>query len=324
MSPAARVARVREGDRQAIARALSEVEADQGGLLARALYPYTGRAHVAGITGAPGVGKSTLASALAGAWRAAGRTVGMVAIDPSSPYTGGAILGDRVRMAAHHGDAGVFIRSMAARGQPGGLAQAAADAVRVLDAAGFDMVLLETAGAGQAEVRVADECHTTVVVVIAAGGDDVQAQKAGILETANVLVVNKADEPGAEAAVGYLRAMLALGEPREPGWDPPVLAASALAKQGIGEVAAAVDAHAVHLRRGDGWRAREARRAEAELERALYRRLVAPRLAQASLGGAERSILADLVARTTDPTAAADRLLAEREATPAIREAERR
>jgi LAO/AO transport system kinase len=301
---------VRAGERRAVARALTRVEADPGGALAAALYPHTGRAHVVGITGAPGSGKSTLVAALVDAWRRAGQTVGVVAVDPSSPISGGAVLGDRVRMAGLHGDPGTFIRSMATRGQAGGLAQAAADAVRVLDAAGYGVVLLETAGAGQAEVAVADECHTALVVVTPEAGDDIQAIKAGILEIADVFVVNKADLPGAEAAMAHLRGALALGPAARQGeWSPPVLGTVAASGAGVPELLAAISDHAAMLRAGGGWALRERRRAEAELRRQLYERLVLPVLAQAQVPGSAQAIVDDLVARRCDPGVAVAKLL---------------
>ncbi|MFQ5460451.1 MAG: methylmalonyl Co-A mutase-associated GTPase MeaB, partial [Anaerolineae bacterium] len=205
------VSAVRRGERRAVARALSRVENEAECPLADALYPFTGRAHVVGVTGAPGSGKSTLVSALTQVYRRAGRRVGILAVDPSSPFTGGAVLGDRVRMGAHSGDEGVFIRSMASRGRVGGLARATGDAVRVLDAAGFDVVVVETVGAGQAEVGIADEAHTTVVVAVPGLGDDIQAIKAGILEIADVFCVNKADLPGADRTVAQLKMNLSIG-----------------------------------------------------------------------------------------------------------------
>jgi LAO/AO transport system kinase len=211
---------VLDGNRRALARALTAVESespDAPALLA-ALYPHTGKAWVVGITGAPGTGKSSLVTALALAYRKLGRTVGIVAVDPTSPFTGGAILGDRIRMRDLSGDSGVFIRSMATRGSLGGLAHTTRDLVRVMDAAGFDIVLVETVGAGQSEIEIVRMAHTTIVVEAPGLGDDVQAIKAGILEIADILVVNKADRPGAENAVRALRAMLELGHPtRRPG-----------------------------------------------------------------------------------------------------------
>ncbi|MFW5772871.1 MAG: methylmalonyl Co-A mutase-associated GTPase MeaB, partial [Phototrophicaceae bacterium] len=209
------VEQLRSGSRRAAARLLTMVENEREGVdeALAALFPHTGRAWVIGITGAPGTGKSSLVNALAKALRREGRTVGIIAVDPTSPFTGGAILGDRIRMRDLSGDAGVFIRSMATRGSLGGLARTTRDAIRVLDAAGFDVVLVETVGAGQSEVDIVRTAQTTVVVEAPGLGDDVQAIKAGILEIADVLVVNKADRPGADNTVRALRAMLELGHP---------------------------------------------------------------------------------------------------------------
>lgn len=201
------------GSRRALARLLTRIENEEAPSELAALYPHTGRAWIIGVTGAPGTGKSSLVNALAAAYRAQGKTVGIIAVDPTSPFTGGAILGDRIRMSAHSGDPGVFIRSMATRGSLGGLSRTARDAARALDAAGFDIVLIETVGAGQSEVDIVRTAHTTLVVEAPGLGDDVQAIKAGILEIADVLVVNKADRPGAVNTVRVLRAMLELGHP---------------------------------------------------------------------------------------------------------------
>jgi len=301
------------GDRGAIARALTTVEREPAGALAAALHRHGGRAHVVGVTGVPGAGKSTLVAALIGAWRAGGRTVGVLAVDPSSPLSGGAILGDRVRMDAAPLDDGVFIRSMANRGAVGGLALAASSAVRVLDAAGFDVVVVETVGAGQSEVEIADEAHTTVVVVPPGLGDGVQALKAGILEVADVFALNKADLPGVDRAAAQIEAMLNLGHAlRDPTWQPPVVRTVATAGDGVADLARAIDAHAAHLRAGDGagWRARERARAAAELRRLVVARFTA---AVFGAGGPALAALVDaLVAREIDVGSAADRLLAGR------------
>lgn len=297
-------------DRAAIARALSTVERDPAGALAAALHRHGGRAHVVGVTGVPGAGKSTLVAALIRAWRALGRTVAVLAIDPSSPLSGGAILGDRVRMDAGPPDDGVFIRSMANRGAVGGLALAASSAVRVLDAAGYDVVVVETVGAGQSEVEIADQAHTTVVVVPPGLGDGVQALKAGILEVADVFALNKADLPQADRAAAQIEAMLKLGHGlRDPAWLPPVVRTVATTGDGVDALVAAIDDHAAHLRAGEGagWRARERARAYAEL-----RRLVLARYEAAVFGGAGAwpprvdALVDALVGREIDVAEAAD------------------
>jgi LAO/AO transport system kinase len=264
------VERARGGEQLAVARLISLVEDGADAALrevAAALGPYTGHAHVVGVTGPPGVGKSTTASAVVGLLRAQGRKVGVLAVDPSSPFSGGALLGDRVRMGEHAADGGVFIRSMATRGHLGGLAWATPQALRVLDAAGCDVVLVETVGVGQSEVEVVALADTTVVLLAPGMGDGVQAAKAGILEIADVFAVNKADRDGAAQTVRDLRQMLAFGERgAENAWRPPVVRTVAARAEGVDELVAALDAHRDWLDRG-GERARRRRaRAEAEIE----------------------------------------------------------
>jgi LAO/AO transport system kinase len=257
-----------QGDRRALARTLTHIEnqTPEAEALLQALYPHGGKAWIIGITGSPGTGKSSLVTTLAKAYRARGETVGILAVDPTSPFTGGAILGDRIRMSELSGDKGVFIRSMASRGNLGGLSAATRDAIRVMDAAGFQRILVETVGAGQSEVDIVRAAHTTLVVEAPGLGDDVQAIKAGILEIADVLVVNKADRPGADNTLRGLRAMLELGHPvthphtlshhgramqveqvtqyaDAPLWLPPVLPTVAVEGKGIAEVVAAIDRH---------------------------------------------------------------------------------
>ena len=239
-----------EGSTRALARGLTWVES--GGKRAEALsaqlYPHTGRAQIVGVTGASGSGKSTLVRALALVARARGRTVGVVAVDPSSPFSGGAILGDRIRMNDLALDPGVFIRSMATRGALGGLCRAGADAVDLMDAAGRSLILVETVGVGQDEVDVMRLAHTVLVVSVPGLGDDVQALKAGVLEIADVHVVNKADRDGADRIVAELRAMLTLIPAPEEAWMPPVLSASAARDEGIEPIADALDGHMAYLK----------------------------------------------------------------------------
>jgi LAO/AO transport system kinase len=304
------------GSRHALARLISLIEDD--GAEARAalaaLYPHTSRAHVVGVTGAPGTGKSTLVNQLAQVLRAREVTVGVVAVDPTSPFTGGALLGDRVRMRDLAGDPGVFIRSMASRGSLGGLARATGDVVKVLDAAGFAVVLVETVGAGQAEVEIARTAHTTVVVEAPGLGDDVQALKAGLLEIADVLVVNKADRPGAAQAARILEIVInrnasgSWGDAGGDGWRPPILQTVALDGTGVTEVLEAVTAHRRHLHASGLWAGRERARVEAELLDVLRQTLLGRALARVGEQGV-RGWVERIAAREVDVYAAAEEIL---------------
>ena len=303
------VERLRSGDGRAVARLISLVEdgtRDQLREVAESLNPLSGRALVLGLTGSPGVGKSTLANAMVAAYRRAGRTVAVLAVDPSSPFTGGALLGDRVRMQHHAGDRGVYIRSMATRGHLGGLARATPQAVRVLDAAGCEVVLVETVGVGQAEVEVAGLADTTLVVLAPGFGDAVQVAKAGILEVADLFVVNKADKEGADLVARDLRQMLHLGEARP--WSVPVVKAVAERGDGIDELVERIAAHGDHLAASGELAERRRRRAAREVEEIVLADL---RAELGELGRGEAlDKLAELVATgELGPYAAADQLL---------------
>ena len=300
------------GDRAALARLLSIVErgGDEAATVDRLTFAASGRAHTVGLTGSPGAGKSTLTNALIVEARAGGRRVGVLAIDPSSPFTGGAILGDRVRMGEHALDHEVFIRSMATRGHLGGLAVATPQAARVLDAVGFDVVLVETVGVGQVEVEVAGEADTTVVVVTPGWGDSVQANKAGLMEIADLFVINKADRPGAADTRRDLEQMLALSTPATDGWVPPIVETIATTGQGVAALWVELERHRDHLRTSGRLEVRRAARLRTELDRVVAARL-AERVGRIA-GGERYDALGDeVVARRLDPWSAADRLLAE-------------
>jgi LAO/AO transport system kinase len=330
-SPEALVDAALDGDRLALARILTAVEnrTPVAETALRRLYPMAGKAHLVGITGPPGSGKSTLVAALIGTARAAGRAVAVVAVDPSSPITGGALLGDRVRMQAYTSDRDVFIRSMAARGHAGGLASTSTAAAAVLDAVGFDLILIETVGTGQSEVEVAAAADTTVVLEAPEMGDEVQAIKAGLLEVADIVVVNKGDRPGAQRTAAQLRAMLVAvgrvgvrstgrarpapgadgGSERPKPKEPEVLVTTATTGDGVAELLASLDRHRQRGRDTGESPARLAR-AEAQVWAILADRM----RADLHKGKHEKNTAAtmrEVAAHRLDPFAAADRLLAE-------------
>jgi LAO/AO transport system kinase len=307
------VERASGGDPRAVARLISLVEDASPALreVMALLAPRTGRAQIVGLTGSPGVGKSTSASALVSAYRRRGARVGVLAVDPSSPFSGGALLGDRVRMQEHATDRGVFIRSMASRGHLGGLSWSTPQALRVLDAAGCDVVLIETVGVGQAEVEIASLADSTIVLLAPGMGDSIQAAKAGILEIADIFVVNKADRDGADTTVRDLRYMASLGDKRDPDrWRPPIVRTVASRGEGIDDVVEALDKHAAWMgATGELPRRRRARAAsevEAIAVTALRERL-------GDLRGDEilQTLADQVVAGTLDPYAAADELVGE-------------
>ena len=305
------VERARGGDARALARLLSQVEDGSPALrpIMAALAPLTGQARVIGLTGAPGVGKSTVTAALVAAYRERDLRVGVLAVDPTSPFSGGALLGDRVRMQDHATDPGVLIRSMATRGHLGGLSRAAPQALRVLDAAGFEVLLLETVGVGQAEVEVASLADTTLVLVAPGMGDAIQAAKAGILEVADVFVVNKADKPGAQETVRDLRTMIAMARHGAGEWKPPIVTTVGVKGEGIGELVARVEAHWSWL---DSSGQRDARRRTRAREEITAIAVAELRQRAGGLPGDSwlDSLAAQVADGALDPFAAADELLA--------------
>lgn len=300
---------LRSGDRRAVARLISLVEdgAPEASAVLREVYPLTGHASTVGVTGAPGAGKSTLIDGLVKRMRAADLGVGVIACDPTSPFSGGALLGDRVRMQAHALDSKVFIRSMATRGHLGGLSLAAPEAMRVLEAAGADVVVVETVGVGQSEVEVARQADTTIVVLTAGVGDAIQAAKAGILEVADIFCVNQADKAGANDTVKDLRGMLRLGHGRDPSWDIPVVPTTATADEGLDELWDAIRAHETHLRSEGRLDERRRARLASEIREIVGERMKAA-LEQAA-GEAFEKLTDDVVSRRIDPYTAADELL---------------
>ena len=304
------VARARDGEARAVARLISLVE-DESPLLREvmaALTAHTGNAQVIGITGSPGVGKSTSTNALVTALRKQGKRVGVLAVDPSSPFSGGALLGDRVRMQDHASDRDVYIRSMASRGHLGGLSWTTPQALRVLDAAGCDVVLVETVGVGQSEVEIAGMADTTMVLLAPGMGDGIQAAKAGILEIGDLYVVNKADRDGADQVRRDLRAMLALGERPEGAWRPPIVKTVAHTGEGIDEVVAELDKHRAWLESSGEMERRRIRRSRDEIEAIA---VTALRKRWGDVHGRSEldELAAAVVAGDTDPYTAADQLL---------------
>jgi LAO/AO transport system kinase len=296
---------------RALARAITRVE--RGGpdaeLLMRRLGPRPFRAWTIGITGPPGAGKSTLIDRLIAIARAHGRTVGVIAVDPTSPFTGGAILGDRVRMVGHSGDAGVFVRSMAARDSLGGLAAASRDAARLLDAYGFDVIILETVGVGQSELDVVKVADSVLVIAVPGLGDAVQTLKAGILEVADLFVVNMADRPGADRTAAELLAMLQLGSDHDEGWMPPIISTVAVEQRGTDEVWAALERHVAYLEASGELQARRGRRIETEVLELVDRAARARVRAEVAAGGRAATLLDEARAGRLDTHTAAAAIL---------------
>ncbi|MEA2453643.1 MAG: GTPase [Actinomycetota bacterium] len=301
------IERALQGERRAIARLISLVEdgSPDLGKVMQALYPRTGNAYTIGITGAPGAGKSTLTEQIVSRARRDGRKVGVLAVDPSSPFSGGALLGDRVRMQSHATDPDVFIRSMATRGHLGGISLATPEAVRVLDAVGMDIVVIETVGVGQAEVEITDACDTTLVVVNPGWGDAVQAAKAGLMEIADVFVVNKAERPGAKDAVRELKQMLDMSD---ADWRPEVIETVATKGEGIEDLWTAIEKHRAYQDEKGLLEARRRRRVEREIREIVAERF--RRRVEVESGDLLTQLADQVTARQLDPYAAADRLVA--------------
>ncbi|HET8909449.1 MAG TPA: methylmalonyl Co-A mutase-associated GTPase MeaB [Ktedonobacterales bacterium] len=310
MAQADIVARLLAGDRRALARVVTLIEngAPETHAILAQLHTQGGHAHIVGFTGSPGAGKSTLVMQLARELRRREQRVGILAVDPSSPFTGGAILGDRIRMQELAGDPNVFIRSMASRGSLGGLAASTRDAVRALDAAGFDTIIIETVGAGQAEVEIVRAAQSVVVVTVPGMGDDIQAIKAGILEIADVFVVNKADRPGADQTAAELRMLLSLDEGRkERVWRVPIIKTNAMTGDGVAELADKLAAHLVSLRESGTLASRSGQQARSEMLALLHQALVEK--IEATIGADEWDrLVAEVVDRSRDPYTTATEL----------------
>ena len=303
--------RLRAGDKRALARAITLVESDDpaGWELVREIYPHTGRAAIVGLTGAPGSGKSTLIGALTKLRRDAGRNVAVLSIDPSSPFTHGALLGDRIRLTEHFLDPGVFIRSMASRGALGGLSEAALQAALLMDAAGKDDVFLETVGVGQAEVDIIDHADTIVLVLMPGSGDSIQALKAGVMEIPDIIVVNKADHPLTDTMVREVRGVLSLAPTVEGGWRVPIVKTEAARGEGVAELVERLDEHRAHIEAAGTLSERRRRNLRSEVLALCTFRLRA-RLEEAVSEDREFAALLDeVVARRLDPASAAARIL---------------
>ena len=325
------------GNRRAVARLITTVERgeeseayqQQAIAALQQLYPHTGNAHIIGITGSPGAGKSTLVNALAKQFRTQNHKVAIIAIDPSSPFTGGALLGDRIRMSDLYGDKGIFIRSMASRGKLGGLARTTPAVAQVLDASGYGIILIETVGAGQAEVEIASAAHTTLVVEAPGMGDDIQSIKAGILEIADILVVNKADRPGKLSTVKALRAMLQLGHGTRVNhhgqilgdgaavadstrsdafWQPPIVETVAVESEGIVNLSDTINEHLTYLKQSGEWQQRERERIGRFIQQLLVERIIG-RIETTIPAQQNSDLISAVVHRKLDPYTAASNLL---------------
>jgi LAO/AO transport system kinase len=304
--------RILEGDIRAASRLMRDIDDQIPSSLGdlKELYPKTGRAYIIGITGSPGSGKSTIVDKMIDSFRKEGKTVGVVAVDPTSPFTGGAILGDRIRMQRHSTDEGVFIRSLATRGCLGGLSRSTQDIVNVMDAMGKDIVLVETVGVGQDEVEIVNTAHTSIVVLVPGMGDDIQAIKAGIIEIGDLFVINKSDREGADKVERDLRMVLEMGKKREEYWDPIILKTEALLGKGIPELIQGISQHKQALEQTEAMKEKMRERAKATFMGILESEVMAHFLQKMDQDGNWNKILDDLVSRRTDPYSLVEAIMA--------------
>ena len=306
------VQKILEGDIRAASRLMRDIDDGMPSVLTvlKALYPRTGRAYIIGITGSPGSGKSTIVDKMVDLFRKGKQTVGVVAVDPTSPFTGGAILGDRIRMQRHSTDEGVFIRSLATRGCLGGVSRSTQDIVNVMDAMGKDIILVETVGVGQDEVEIVNTAHSSIVVLVPGMGDDIQAIKAGILEIGDLFVINKSDREGADKLERDLRMVLDMGKKRENGWIPPIFKTEATAGKGISELVLGIERHRKALEQSEALKEKKRERARATFLGILESEVMARLLERLEREGNLKTVIEDLANRQVDPYSVVERVLA--------------
>jgi len=306
------VQKILEGDIRAASRFMRDIDDGMPSVLTvlKALYPRTGRAYIIGITGSPGSGKSTIVDKMIDLFRKGKKTVGVVAVDPTSPFTGGAILGDRIRMQRHSTDEGVFIRSLATRGSLGGISRSTQDIVNVMDAMGKDIILVETVGVGQDEVEIVNTAHSSIVVLVPGMGDDIQAIKAGIIEIGDLFVINKSDRDGADKLERDLRMVLDMGKRRENGWIPPIFKTEATAGKGISELVQGIERHRKALEQSEAFKEKNRERARATFLGILESEVMAHLLDRLEREGNLKTVIEDMANRQADPYSVVEKVLA--------------